>query len=210
MSAMASQVTGLTIVYSTVYSGADHRNFKAPCHWPVCVEFTGEFPAQMASNAENISIWWRHHVEVSCVDFLWHVQDSNPGGPGTPSQQTCEYKPSELSRVKLTSSWPSDAIWRHRSGSTLVQVMACCLTAPNHYLNQCWLPISEVFWHSPDSNFLAGAEVTILYNDFKICDFKISATKRHRVKDMKKTSQQWTSIQPMYMTPLQKVDRPWL
>ena len=22
----------------------------------------GEFPAQMASNAENISIWWRHHV----------------------------------------------------------------------------------------------------------------------------------------------------
>ena len=23
---------------------------------------TGEFPAQMASNAENFSIWWRHHV----------------------------------------------------------------------------------------------------------------------------------------------------
>ena len=25
---------------------------------------TGEFPAQMASNAENVSIWWRHHVSV--------------------------------------------------------------------------------------------------------------------------------------------------
>ena len=25
---------------------------------------TGEFPAQMASNAENVSIWWRHHVVV--------------------------------------------------------------------------------------------------------------------------------------------------
>ena len=24
---------------------------------------TGEFPAQMASNAENVSIWWRHHDE---------------------------------------------------------------------------------------------------------------------------------------------------
>ena len=24
---------------------------------------TGEFPAQMTSNAENVSIWWRHHVE---------------------------------------------------------------------------------------------------------------------------------------------------
>ena len=22
---------------------------------------TGEFPTQMASNAENVSIWWRHH-----------------------------------------------------------------------------------------------------------------------------------------------------
>ena len=25
---------------------------------------TGEFPAQMASNAENVSIWWHHHVEM--------------------------------------------------------------------------------------------------------------------------------------------------
>ena len=24
---------------------------------------TGEFPAQMASNVENVSIWWRYHVE---------------------------------------------------------------------------------------------------------------------------------------------------
>ena len=26
---------------------------------------TGEFPAQMASNAENVSIWWRHHGSVT-------------------------------------------------------------------------------------------------------------------------------------------------
>ena len=26
---------------------------------------TGEFPAQRASNAENVSIWWRHHVSSS-------------------------------------------------------------------------------------------------------------------------------------------------
>ena len=25
---------------------------------------TGEFPAQMASNAENVSIWWRHHDDA--------------------------------------------------------------------------------------------------------------------------------------------------
>ena len=37
------------------------ENIKAPCPWPLCGEFTGEFPTQMASNVENISIWWRHH-----------------------------------------------------------------------------------------------------------------------------------------------------
>ena len=26
---------------------------------------TGEFPAQMASNAKNVSIWWRHHALAS-------------------------------------------------------------------------------------------------------------------------------------------------
>ena len=27
---------------------------------------TGEFPAQMASNAKNVSIWWRHHAMNDC------------------------------------------------------------------------------------------------------------------------------------------------
>ena len=35
----------------------------------------------------------------------------------------------------INSLRPGDTIWRHRSGSTLTQVMACCLTAPSHYLN---------------------------------------------------------------------------
>ena len=41
MGAMASQVTNLTIVYSTVYSGA-YENIKASRHWPLCGEFTGD------------------------------------------------------------------------------------------------------------------------------------------------------------------------
>ena len=50
--------------------------------------------------------------------------------------------------LEFNSLRPSDTIWRHRSGSTLAQVMACCLTAPSHYLNQYWLIISEVLWDS--------------------------------------------------------------
>ena len=36
------------------------------------------------------------------------------------------------------------------SGSTLAQVMACCLTAPSHYLNHCWHFIKGVLWHQPE------------------------------------------------------------
>ena len=66
MDAIASQITSLMIVYPTVYSDADQRNIKAPRHWPLCGEFTGtgEFPAQMASNAEKVYIWWRHHEQT--------------------------------------------------------------------------------------------------------------------------------------------------
>ena len=36
-------------------------------------QVTGEIPAQKASNAENVSIWWRHHVSVV------YSRDSNNG-----------------------------------------------------------------------------------------------------------------------------------
>ena len=39
---------------------------------------------------------------------------------------------------------PSDTIWRHRSGSTLAQVKACCLPAPNHYLNLSSVRSSDI------------------------------------------------------------------
>ena len=44
----------------------------------------------------------------------------------------------------VNSLCPSDAIWRQRSGSTLAQIMACCLMVPSHYLNQCWLEINGI------------------------------------------------------------------
>ena len=54
------------------------ENIKAPRHWPLCGEFTGtgEFPAQMASNAENVSIWWRHHetfAQITTAMLSYHV-----------------------------------------------------------------------------------------------------------------------------------------
>ena len=63
MSAMASQITGVSIVCSTVCSGADQRKHQSSAslafvrgihQWPVA------FPAQRTSNADIVSIWWRH------------------------------------------------------------------------------------------------------------------------------------------------------
>ena len=74
---------------------------------------TGEFPAQRAINAENISIWWRHHDKaMTAMDY--HVL------------------------VSINPLWSSDAIQQHRSGSTLTlaHVIDCCQVAPNHYPNQ--------------------------------------------------------------------------
>ena len=42
MGTMASQIISLTIVYSTVCSGPDQRNSKAPHHWLLWGEFTGD------------------------------------------------------------------------------------------------------------------------------------------------------------------------
>ena len=52
--------------------------------------------------------------------------------------------PLAILQYHINSLGPSDAIWPWRSWSTL----ACCLTAPSHYLNQCWLIMSKVQWHS--------------------------------------------------------------
>ena len=65
-------------------------------------------------------------------------------------------------------SWPSNAIWRLRSGSILIQVMVWCPTAPSHYQNQCWLIISKAQWHSYKENctreYLSHQALKLVWN----------------------------------------------
>ena len=58
MSMIASQITNLTIVYSTVYSGADQRKHQSSASLAFV---QGIHRGPGASNAKNVSIWWRHH-----------------------------------------------------------------------------------------------------------------------------------------------------
>ena len=72
----------------------------------------------------------------------------------------------QLWQGNFNSLWCSDVIWQHRTGWILARLVSCHLTAPSHYLNQCWLLSGEVLCHSPKNNFIALAQDTItLYND---------------------------------------------
>ena len=52
-------------------------------------------------------------------------------------------------------------------------VMAVCMIASSHYLNQCWLHISEVFCHSPESNFIVSVQPISPYKKFKNYTFTL-------------------------------------
>ena len=68
-------ITSLTIVCSPVYSGADKRKHQSSTSLAFFAgnsPMTGAIPAQRASNAENVSIWWRYHatiiMKLSCLN----------------------------------------------------------------------------------------------------------------------------------------------
>ena len=105
MSAMGSQITSLTIVYSTVYSGADQR--KRAGNSPV----TGEFTAKRASYVENISIWWRHHVQTSSIVF---------------TSQFSAAPSAHMSKMGYVMLWRrADAIIRNNFSLTITYVSPC-------------------------------------------------------------------------------------
>ena len=83
---------------------------------------------------ECTSCWWIYIMKnplmwSSRVIFvIWPYEDIKHSATEMQISNT-------MTNIHVISLWPSDATWRHRSGSTLTQVMACCLAAPSHYLN---------------------------------------------------------------------------
>ena len=75
LSAMASEITGVPIAYSTVCSHAGHRKHQSSASL--------EFPAQRASNTENVTISSHHDLDDFDRNFMpiWNGKPSltNPG-----------------------------------------------------------------------------------------------------------------------------------
>ena len=95
-------------------------------------------------------LWWHHVITWTNVDKnLWcHMTSPGHHQLTTSPEAVSLTKPlMKFNGCLVNSLWPSHAIRRQGTESTLAQVMACCLTAPSHYLNQCWLIISKVMWH---------------------------------------------------------------
>ena len=84
MSMRASQISGVQIVYLTIYSGADQRKHQTPRHWPLWGEITSNaemFPfddviikqsghssiehdlPRLTKDLSRLS-WWRHQMET--------------------------------------------------------------------------------------------------------------------------------------------------
>ena len=73
MSALVSRITSRTIVYSTAYSRRRSKKtltIRVTGHCKGNSAVTREFPAQSASAAENVSIWWRHHDKRSIESVI--------------------------------------------------------------------------------------------------------------------------------------------
>ena len=75
MSAITLKSPASRLFTQPFIQGAEQRKHKGSASLALCTgnsPATGEFPAQRASNAENVSIWWRHHDMLNscklCID----------------------------------------------------------------------------------------------------------------------------------------------
>ena len=83
MNAVVSQTTGISIVNSTVCLGTDRRNHQSSAS----LAFVGGIhrwavnSRTKASNAENDSIWWRHHALATrpLTTRRWITSTQKPG-----------------------------------------------------------------------------------------------------------------------------------
>ena len=79
---------------------------------------TGEFPAQMASYAENVSIWWRHHADlVSEICANQKCESSEFGSASGLNKQNLTRGSLETISLRLGTSWDIwtglNREWRH-------------------------------------------------------------------------------------------------
>ena len=78
---------------------------------------TGQFPAQMASYAENVSIWWRHHALVLVRRI--HRWPVNSPHKGPVKRKMFPFDDGFMLRISLTCIWWGEAMDVHSTSSNI-------------------------------------------------------------------------------------------
>ena len=89
--------------------------------------------------------------------------------------------------------------YRDRFGSILAWVMSCCLTAPSHYLNQCWLAINKIHWHSFQGDIWLNTQDIDPQVIFQIYTFKITAMSPKWVNSLAPGKFEWNFRHIIFM-----------
>ena len=117
------------------------------------------------------TVWYADHISIHrhwfiiCINIIqifilqkypcWH--ESSSVRPNVIHYMSTSGTDLSFPSPQMQLLTPIDAIWRHGTWTTLVQIMICCLTAPSHYLNQCWLIPSQAQWHFYEGCFTTDA-----------------------------------------------------
>ena len=157
---------------------------------PLCGEFTGpgEFPTQRpVTRSFDVFFDLRLNKRLSKQPWGWWSETPSSSlwrhrnGFWTDVTLSIPFLIWNLNKIFRKQKWivsfglnslrHSLAIWRHRTWSTLVQAMVCCLTVPNHYLNQCWLILTEVLWHTHEGNVTGNVQE--IFQSLKITNLRL-------------------------------------
>ena len=99
---------------------------------------TGEFPSQVASNAENVSIWWRHHDKWLCTSTVASQITGSTTVRSTPSLFSYSgYRNTHIKSLHnrhLPCETTTALQWRHNE----------CDSVSNHQPQDCLL--NRLFW----------------------------------------------------------------
>ena len=91
---------------------------------------TGEFPAQRASNAENVSIWWRHHVSgvpsrVVAAPALWSKR-ARKLALHDPGERWNHYWPNTTNAMTKNDNWLNKSV-----------IIGSCFYETGHLAQNC-------------------------------------------------------------------------
>ena len=92
MCAIASQITGVSLVCSTVCLGIDQRKHQSSASLAFMnPPVTSGFPSKRASNAEKVSRWWRFHDPIIWSNLTFVAYTICVVVPISPNTVRCGY-----------------------------------------------------------------------------------------------------------------------